>query len=314
VEIIPGHQLPEQEKTYQKAIVDALSQAIRGIKESYKEGIVSSIGSNLAVVRQVQYPVAVKDKLLSAIQWEARKFIPYEPEEVVVDAQILSIKEDTGKMEVLLAAVPKEHLKHHQDVLSGVGVESTTVDTDSIALMNALKSQITLQTQETALLIDVGARTTILNLYQEDGLFFTRSLSIAGDRFTQEISANFGVSFSQAEVLKRGEVIEEVDVDPDKLVKFLKRSYKQLYSEIHKSILFYNKQTGVKDFNYMFLCGGGANLPGLKEFLSEKMGTDIALLSPVTDLKVDEKNITKQTLTQFGSQIAMAIGLALRMK
>ena len=311
VEIIPGYKLPQQEKSYRKAIVSALDMAVNGIKQRQKEGFISSIGANLSVVRQVQYPLAVKDKLLAAIQWEVRKFIPYEPDEVVVDAQILVSGEK--KMDVLLAAVPKEHLKSHQEILTGVGLTSTTVDTDSIALTNALMTQVDLQEKETALLIDIGAKTTILNMFQMGGLFFTRPLSIAGDRFTQDISLHLKKDFSEAECVKRGERIEGVKMTPEELSQVLTPSYKQLYSEIQKSIIFYSKQTGIKDFHYLFLSGGGANLPGLKEFLSKRLGKNIALLSPITGLEVNEKNINKEELIQFGPQIALVLGLALRM-
>lgn len=313
VEILPGYSLPQQEKSYQHAIINALNVAINGIKKWQKGGeFVSSIGSNAAVVRQVQYPVAVKDKLLSAIQWEVRKFIPYEPEEVVVDAQILESGEK--KMDVLLAAVPKENLRQHQTILSGGGLTSKTVDADSIALTNAMMTQINLQPQETVLMIDIGAKTTLLNMFQMGGLFFSRSLSIAGNRFTQVISSELRKGFSEAEAIKRGESGGGDGYNPERIADLLIPSYKQLYSEIQKSIMFYNKQTGVKDFHYLFLSGGGANLPGLREFLSDKLGKEIALLSPVAGLLVDEKNITKETLVRFGPQIALAIGLACRMR
>ena len=120
-------------------------------------------------------------------------------------------------------------------------------------------------------------------------------------------------NFSEAECVKRGEMIEGVKMTPEKLSQVLTPSYKQLYSEIQKSIIFYSKQTGIKDFHYLFLSGGGANLPGLKEFLSKRLGKDIALLSPVTSLEVNEKNINKEELIQFGPQIALVLGLALRM-
>lgn len=311
VEILPGYSLPQQEKSYQHAIINALNVAINGIKKWQKgAGFVSSIGSNAAVVRQVQYPVAVKDKLLSAIQWEVRKFIPYEPEEVVVDAQILESGEK--KMDVLLAAVPKENLRQHQTILSGGGLTSKTVDADSIALTNAMMTQINLQPQETVLMIDVGAKTTLLNMFQKGGLFFSRSLSIAGDRFTQVISSELRKGFSEAEAIKRGESGGGNGYNPERIADLLIPSYKQLYSEIQKSIMFYNKQTDVKDFHYLFLSGGGANLPGLREFLSDKLGKEIALLSPVAGLLVDEKNITKEILVRFGPQLALAIGLAYR--
>jgi type IV pilus assembly protein PilM len=241
-----------------------------------------------------------------------RKFIPYEPDEVVVDAQILATGEK--KMEVLLAAVPKEHLKHHQDVLTEAGLTSTVMDTDPVGLANALMTQIDLQDRETALLIDIGAKTTVLNMFQMGGLFFTRSLSIAGDRFTRDISSRIKKDFAEAEAVKRGETVEGVQMTPQKLSEILTPSYKQLYSEIQKSIIFYSKQTGVKDFNYLFLSGGGAELAGLKDFLSGKLGKNIDLLSPVTGLEVDGKKISKETLSQFAPQIALAIGLALRMK
>ena len=67
-----------------------------------------------------------------------------------------------------------------------------------------------------------------------------RPLSIAGDRFTQDISLYLKKDFSEAECVKRGERIEGVKMTPEKLSQVLTPSYKQLYSEIQKSIIFYS--------------------------------------------------------------------------
>lgn len=314
VEIIPGYPLPNHEKSYRNAVLVALAKAMEGMEEWQKEEFVSSIGSNVAVVRQIQYPTAVKEKLLSALQWETRKYIPYEPEEVIVDAQILYTREELKKMDVLLSAVPKKDLGYHKKLLNEAGLNPVIVDTDAMALMNALMAQITLNEEDTVLLIDIGARITIVNMFQKKGLFFTRSLSIAGDRFTRNISSRLKVDFAQAEALKRGEPVVGIESSPKKIFEILKPSFGQLFSEIQKSIVFYNKQTNIKKFHYLFLSGGGVNLPGLKEYISKILGKEISLLSPIADLEVDGVNITKEALAQYGPQIALSIGLALRNK
>ncbi|MFQ5646189.1 MAG: type IV pilus assembly protein PilM, partial [bacterium] len=313
VEIAPGINVSlMDEASKQDAVEKAVGLAIKGKKNISKETVHSSIGNTSAVIRQIQYPQAVKDKLLTALQWEVRKYIPYEPDEVLVDAQILSAKEGEKMMTVLLGAVPKEHISMHMESLAKFSIAPRTVTADSIAVIDAISNDTndSPSVQPQILVIDVGFRSTSLCFYRSDGGFFTLSLSIGGDRITQQLAALTGITYAQAEDLKCGRMVEDIELKPDDALTYLMQVYEQLYLEINKSIAFYKRQAGSGKLDRIYLCGGGAFLRELAPFLNDKLGKELSLSNKFDLFKLSKLDYTK--LRKVAAQCTLAIGLAVK--
>ncbi len=317
IEIAPGQRLGRQ-GVNEEARAAAISKALRALEMEHSR-MATSLDRASVVIRQIQYPAAARDKLLSALQWEVRKYIPFRPDEVVVDAQIMEqASQQDGKLEVLLVAATKEHLQQHLGLLERVGVKPTMVDADPLALINAFLAQRDPESEETVVILDLGATATTLNILSHSGYYFTLSLSVGGERFTAEIQAQCQLEYALAEDLKQGGKLRDYALDSGKLEapfhRALEKNYDLLVKEIRQALVYYNKQSGVNRFDHMILTGGGAGLPGLSQYLAKKTGIAAEVLNPLQEIKIEQKYFNLEKISALAPQLAIAVGLAKRWK
>jgi type IV pilus assembly protein PilM len=314
VEISPQKELLKGGEN-QDVIATAVMKVLEGL-DLERNSIISAIGSSAVVIRQIQYPASARQKMLSALHWETRKYIPFKPDEVVVDAQILEEAGESGKMEVLLTAVPKDQLDAHLKLLDQAGVKPITVDAGQLATINTFLAHDNLQSGETVVLLDMGAGASYLTIYSTQGPFFALSLSVGGNRFTREIQSRCQLGYAEAESLKcRGESYRDQYLDSDiyyPLHEALQNTYELLISEIRQSLVYYNKQTGINKFDRLILTGGSALLPELPEYLSRKLGIMVQVLDPTKNFEVDPNSFDLDQVKKIAPQLTLAVGLALR--
>lgn len=320
IEVAPGRR-PSKQDVNAEAKVAAILNALEDLDLEFIK-INTALDRASVLVRQIQYPAAARDKLLSALQWEVRKYIPFKPNEVVVDAQIIedptaaAMQEQKEKLDILLVAATKEHMGHHQELLERVGVRSDIIDADPLNLMNLYLTQKDPEVEETILLLDLGATATTLNVISSAGHYFTLSLSVGGTRFTNEIQSHCQLAYAIADELKFGRKPGDC-LSGDKSMetafdKAMEKNYDLLTKEIRQALVYFNKQTGINHFNRMLLTGGGAFLPGLTKYLLENLGIGVEIYNPLEKIDVDKKHFDVDKINSLGPQLAIATALALR--
>ncbi len=315
VEISPQRELPAEGKDI-ALVANSIIKSFEGL-DLERNSVTSAIDCASAVVRQIQYPISARQKLLSALHWEVRRFIPFKPDEVVVDAQILDESGKDGKLDVLLTAVPKEQLSGHLKLLDQAGIKPLTVDAGQLAVLNAFLAHDGLRPEETVVLLDMGARASYLTIYGNVGPFFTLALSVGGSRFTREIQTRCQLAYAEAESLKCrvGEDVRDQSSDSDTyypLHEALQNTYELIVSEIRQSLVYYNKQTGINKFDRLILTGGGSGLTEFPEYLSRKLGVQVEILNPLKKFEIDSNTFDANQLREVSPKLSLAVGLAMR--
>jgi type IV pilus assembly protein PilM len=80
-----------------------------------------------------------------------------------------------------------------------------------------------------------------------------------------------------------------------------------LIDEIRRSLRYYTKETGCREFQKILLSGGTAMLPNLNSHLAQQLNVTVELYNPFTGM------ITPPGLDeQSGTRMAIACGLAMR--
>ena len=151
------------------------------------------------------------NKLLSAVRLEAEKYIPFDVNDVELDAQKLAMGKDaSGKpeMKVLLVAAKKAVVADHARLLTELGLQPVIVGVDGFALGNAweLGDMVNPGIQEpgrTVALIDVGATKASINILRDNVSCFAREVPMGGQDLTNAIARRLGIEPAQAEALKR---------------------------------------------------------------------------------------------------------------
>lgn len=285
------------------------------IKEAIKKGkiktkyVVTSLPENKIFLEMIQMPKLSEEELKSAIVFEAENYIPLPLEEIILDFQIVGpVYEDSQKLNVLLVACPKKIANSYLTTLKLAGLFPLAFESEAFAITRALIKKE--KEESPVLLIDFGATksTFIISSGKIPKCSFTSPLS--AHTLTEVISKNLNISLEEAEKLKvnygleekikmeirnhetiliheRGKIFEALI---PALVDFIQQVKKYLYYwETHP---IYHNSSMERKVSKIILCGGGANLKGLSDFLSLELKLPVELGNPWI-------NITKEPSTKL---------------
>ena len=287
---------------------DAVVQATRGF---HTKRTVSSVSGKSVIVRFLNMAKTTDDNLMNVIRVEADKYIPFDVEEVVLDAQRMPDPAAGDEMRVLLCAVKRSLIDEHVALLQGVGLQPEMVDVDSFALGNAyeMRTRLSAQSEEaerTVALVDVGANKTNVNILRGNVSFFIREIYLGGDDLTSSISKRLGIELHSAENLKR-----EPGENADQLREAVMSSIEDLGNEIHLSLDYFENQFD-KSVDEVFLSGGASRLKFLGEAFEKIFEKRVRPWDPTENMKMEEGVVDAMKLRENASQIAIAVGLAAR--
>lgn len=190
---------------------------------------------------------------------------------------LLSHKGENIEAEVIATFLPRSVVDSLYSVMEKVGLQVASMTLEPIAAMEAAIPQ-NLRLLNLAL-VDVGAGTSDIAISSKDTISAYGMVPLAGDEVTEVIAQNYLVDFNTAEYIKRQcstndklvykDVLGlENQLNSEDVVKFITPTVKKIADEIGSKIIELN---GDKSPNAIFIVGGGAHTPKLKEFLADKL-------------------------------------------
>ncbi|NEZ46393.1 cell division protein FtsA [Clostridium niameyense] len=231
-----------------------------------------------------------------------------------VISNLLLQKGEKIATEVIATFLPRYVIDSLYSVMKKVGL---TVDSLTLEPIAAMEAAIPRKLRLLNLaLVDVGAGTSDIAICSKDTVSAFGMVSLAGDEITEAIVQSYLVDFETAEKIKKQcyneKTIEYTDViglqnkiESQEILKVIDPTVKKIADEIGNKILEIN---GDKSPNAVFLIGGGAHSPLLKEYISKKLNLPIERIAvkdrqAVLDCVVNEAN--------FGSEGVTVLGIAL---
>ncbi len=287
-----------------------VSEAIKSCVESAKidtDKCAISLIESQVVTRLIQLPNLTDKELAAAINWEAEQYIPLPIKEVSFEYKVISRPDPAntgGKMDVLLIASPRRVIEKYLNIVRNARLAPETLETESMALTRAL----TKTDDPATIIISLGALSTELIVALGGNILFTRSLATGGITLTKAIIAEFNLPQNQAEQYKETYGILE-DKLSGKIAAVLKPILDILISELLKAVEFAHSHIQNSQIGRIVMCGGGAYLPGLSEFLAQRTSLEVSLGDAWADFS--KEGLILKLIGQ-GSFYSVATGLALR--
>jgi type IV pilus assembly protein PilM len=304
---------------------EAIKKAFKASKGAGKS-VVTAVSGDAVIVRYIKMPFMTKDELKNVISFEAEQHIPLPIDQVVIDFHILGeVSEDNQKkLEVLLVAAKEEMVDEHLKLLKSAGLKPQVIDVDSFAMENAFESNYGQLQGETIALVNIGAKTTTINVVEDGISHLTRDFAVAGNQFTKEIQREFNLSFAQAEELKRaqGQIVIESDEIlltrmPDKddrsgrISEAVTPVLNKMLSEFRRSFDFYENSIKKRPISRVVLSGGGSRLKNIDKFFADKLGVPAELADPFKRIDIP-KGFDAEALRLMAPSLVVGVGLAMR--
>src|SRR6184192_1627396 len=282
-----------------------------------KRGRVNYAVSGQSVfARFVKLPSVGEEKIEKIISFEAQQNVPFPIDEVVWDYQLVG-GGGGEPIQVVLVAIKVDLLDQINGAVEETGLRTSIVDVAPMALYNAFRYNYS-DLSGCSLLVDIGARTTNL-LFIEPAKIFSRSIPIGGSSITAAIAREFGEPFAAAESRKKrdgfvslgGVYAEPTDPDVARVSKVVRSTMTRLHGELMRSISHYRAQQQGSRPERIFLCGGSASTPYMREFFQEKLQVPIEFFNPLRNVAVAER-ASADELARSAHLLGELVGLGLR--
>ncbi len=300
-------------------VVDALTRLDKAEKIDTPYAV-ASVSGEAVIIKKIQVPVMPEDELAETITQEAEQYIPFDIDDVRLDYQVLDTPrggssegfdgmEDEDKQDILLVAVQNDLIDNRSDVLTAAGLKPVIIDLDVFAVSNALAVQRDIETLGGVAIIDLGASFTHVNLLLDGISFFTRDIPIGGNACTRELGKKYGLEYDETEALKQG--IIHGEINRQEVIDTIVDSFDPIVEEIQKSLEFFSS-TSNSMVEHIFLCGGGALIPGVDALLSDRLAISVEVFNPLETVKINPRKFDRDSISQMAPLASVVAGLATR--
>ncbi len=238
-----------------------------------------SLPAYRALTRAVQMPKMTRKDLDEAVRTEASQYMT-NPDTLYLDYSIL--REDKDGIEVFIVGMPKEVVDSYLLLSRMMGLEAVLFDT-TIGASAHLFASDKQRSDIPSVLVDVGSATTDITVFNR-GLVVTGTVASGGDDITVAIARGLHVTPSEALMLKSEYGLLK-SVFQDQIVSAVDTPLALLLKEIRRTIRYYEQRyTKDEPIGQVITMGGGANMPGLTEYLTEHLKLPARPFDPSTHI------------------------------
>ncbi len=263
------------------------------------------------ILRFISFPRMTRSEFESAIQYEAEKYIPFSISEVAIDFHFLESQTaqaaSSKTMDVLLVAVRKQEVMKLVKLLQEAELQPAVIDVDAIAVTNDLLHSVDQIADKIVVAIDIGAKDTNINIIDKGILRFSRDIAFGCQDIRNYLMKKMEISEAAA-----NEIVLNQSNSKSEHEDALRQSVTSLIQEIKVSMTYYqNQHQDLPLPSAIYMCGGGAQIPALRQALQQEANLNIVLWNPTEKLEIGSE-VNRQDVSKHYPFLSVSVGLALR--
>jgi type IV pilus assembly protein PilM len=213
-------------------------------------------------------------------------------------------------MSIILVAAKKDKINELTELVKGAGLFPIVMDVDAFAIENMHAINYPLSQQDTTALVNIGASVMNVNIVRGGTSLFTRDIPIGGNRYTEAIQREMGMSYEEAEETKKGE--RSAGNSQAAVTTVIDSVNAEVASEIARTIDYFKSTIPDADIQQILLCGGGSQVKGLVTQLGERIQAVVEMANPFGEIDTSGAGLDQNTLAELAPLAAVGVGLALR--
>jgi len=292
----------------------AVAEAIQHIfydSRAKTNNVAFGVSGSSVIVKRIEVQRLNPEEMHEHILWEARPHIPFTPDEVNIDYEIIESSDvHPDRIGVILAAVKKEKLNDYLNVITIASKHPEVVDLDSFSALNSVLLNYELYREKSIAIINIGASITNVIIAKMGYPVFVRDIAFGGNQFTDLLQKELNLKYEKAESAKKGRSVEGVSSAAVKPI--INIILNDLKNEIKKTFEFYRSNTTEGRIDNILLSGGSANLEAITDFFSQEFDMPIEIVNPFNNIEVNYKKFDLNFIRDMAPVFNVAMGLALR--
>ena len=232
-----------------------------------------------AFTRSMYVPNLTTKEAAEAVRTEAEQYIPAAIDDLYLDYSHAKVGQKNN--ELFLVAMPKRIVDSYLTLTKLLGLEAILFET-SIGAGAQLFGKDT-QKDVPSVLIDFGSDSADITVYN-GGLVVSGTVACGGEEITELISKALDVTPKEANIIKSkyglGYSKKQTQIE-----KSLEPLMNLLLKEIRRTVRYYEERSESKQtIGQVIIMGGGANMPGLAEYLTNNLRLAVRAFDPTTHI------------------------------
>lgn len=250
-------------------------------------------GSDI-IIRHFTLPILDADQLYQNILHEMSGYLPVDADKYYVDYKIIGKEQEDGveMYNVLVTSVHKRNIDSFKKVLRSAGFNVRIVDTCDNAREKLIRfcreKNPSFLSEGGICVIDIGTKHTRATMYNDGFFFLSNVLKRSGQNITETIAQYSGKDILVAEKMKRDTDFLGSDHTNKELKTSVTYEIDSIIYEITR-IFDYFKNKTKSNVKTIYISGGGALMPGLREYLEKHMNIPVRLASDLASFASDIK-------------------------
>lgn len=225
--------------------------------------------------RLISLPPLVGKELKEAVELEAEQYIPFPLEEVYLDYNVVG--RDKEKIDLFAVAVPRPIVDSHLQLMRMLGLETvgvaTTIDAAGQLFLQDRHSDVP------AVIVDFGSLSADITIFDHT-MLVSGTVPGGGEVFTDRIRETLKVTQAEAHIIKTKYGLSASKKQKE-ILAALEPVLTQLAAEIRRMIRYYEDRSGGKQkVGQVLTLGGGANMPGLSDWLTSNLRLAVRSCDP----------------------------------
>lgn len=293
-------------------VISAIGELFEETKVKNKY-VAISISGHAVIVKKISLPPMPDDELEGQVRLAAEQYIPFDINEVNIDFHVLPPDPATDPqtdMSVILVAAKKDKINELTELVKGAGLIPMVMDVDAFAIENMYAINYPLSLDETTALVNLGASVMNVNVIRGGVSLFTRDIPLGGNRYTEAIQREMGLSYEQAEEAKKSDYTS--DASGAALMNVINSVNGEVATEIARTVDYFKTSGSNGDLDRVLVCGGVARIKGLIPQLGDRLHVAVEMANPFGEIDISGSELDSDQLAEWAPLASVGVGLALR--
>ncbi|MFH1451452.1 MAG: pilus assembly protein PilM, partial [bacterium] len=228
--------------------------------------IIFGLPESQVYIQIITLPSHQKKDREALIKLKANKNIPLAEDDLLFAYKITA--ESETECEALLVATSKKIVEEWQQFFQKIELEIEVFDIESLATFRGLFLRLP---KIPICIVDIGAATTNIAIFDSKGLRYSRTINFAGNFFTAEIAKYLRIKIATAEEKKKTIGLTKTNT---RVFPILIKSLETVVSEVRVVIDYFKEKTG-ENIAEVFLVGGSSKLKGIADYFATNLGLPV---------------------------------------
>jgi type IV pilus assembly protein PilM len=243
---------------------DLLSGQMAGEIDTVR--VAMAIPAARTFIRSVILPAAAADDLNNAVRLEIEQYVPVPMRDLYTDYSI--IHKTDKDIQLLVCAVPRKIADSYLSVATLLGLDVIALE-PTLSAVSRLFAELDYDANLPTVLIDFGATSSDVIVF-DGGVITAGTVLGGGENISELISSRLQITKQESHFMKTRYGIGP-GIKQKEIRSAISAQLEQIVDEVRRVMRYYEEHTQGKKIAQIVTTGGGSNLLGLNDYLTEAL-------------------------------------------